>query len=201
MLRKATDPLTAYLRGQLLPQRPLYELYAPGSLGTGLQFIHVRLTFWGRRGVANRLTKLYQELLQRSCRRLDKQDLALLCSCVSEGVHRRPGNVDHRAHTSIDLALANDELELAFEDVVSFILAAVQVRRRPAFGQDLVLEDPHCLALVMMNLECQKLIQYPHGLSLTLGNVDRSLGHVLLLWLHAISSILAASSKENPSGS
>jgi hypothetical protein len=31
--------------------------------------------------------------------------------------------------------------------------------------------------------------------------VDRFLGHVLLLWLHAICSILAASSKENPSGS
>ena len=59
-LRKAPeeDPLTAYLRGQLLPRRALRELYAPGSLGTGLQFIHVRLTFWGRRGVANRLTKL-----------------------------------------------------------------------------------------------------------------------------------------------
>ena len=104
-LRKATDPLTAYLRGQLLPRRALYELYAPGSLGTGLQFIHVRLTFWGRRGVANRLTKLYQELLQRPCRCIDKQDLALLCSRVSEGVHRRPGNVDHRAGTGIDLAL------------------------------------------------------------------------------------------------
>src|SRR5215207_2462508 len=200
MLRKATDPLTAYLRGQLLPQRPLYELYAPGSLGTGLQFIHVRLTFWGRRGVANRLTKLYQELLQRSCRCIDKQDLALLCSCVSEGVHRRPGNVDHRAHTSIDLALANDELEVAFEDVVGFILAAVQVRRRPAFGRDLVLEDPHCLALVM-NLEGQKLVSKPHQLSLTLGNVDRFLGHVLLSWLHAISSFVRAPSKENPSGS
>jgi hypothetical protein len=57
-LRKAPDPLTAYLRAQLLPRRALRELYAPGSLGTGLQFIHVRLTFWGRRGVANRLTKL-----------------------------------------------------------------------------------------------------------------------------------------------
>src|SRR5829696_7633919 len=136
-----------------------------------LHFIHVRRTLWGRRGVANRLTGLFEELLQRSCRRLDKQDLAVLCSCVSEGVHRRPGNVDHRAGISIDLALAKDELEVAFEDVVGFILAAVQVRRRPAFGQDLVLEDPHCLALVM-NLEGQKLIQYPQGLSLTLGNVD-----------------------------
>jgi hypothetical protein len=97
---------------------------------------------WGRRGVANRLTGLFEKLLQRSCRRLDKQDLALLCSCVSEGVHRRPGNVDNRAHTTIDLALAKDELEVTFEDVVGFILAAVQVRRRPGLGQDLVLEDP-----------------------------------------------------------
>src|SRR5215218_10047110 len=200
-LRKATDPLTAYLSGQLLPPRPLYELYAPGSLGACLQFIHVRLTFWGRRGVANRLTKLYQELLQRPCRCIDKQDLALLCSCVSEGGHRRPGNVDHRAGTGIDLALANDELELAFEDVVGFILAAVQVRRWPAFGRDLVLEDPHALALVPINLEGQKLVSKPHQLSLTLGNVECSLGHVLLLWLHAISSILPASSKEGPSGS
>src|SRR5215207_11727702 len=201
MLRKATDPLTAYLRGQLLPQRPLYELYAPGSLGTGLQFIHVRRTLWGRRGVANRLTGLFEELLQRSCRCIDKQELALLCSCVSEGVHRRPGNVDHRAHTGIDLALANDELELAFEDVVGFILAAMQVRRWPAFGRDLVLEDPHRLALVPINLEGQKLVSKPHQLSLTLGNVDRSLGHVLLWWLHAICSFLRAPSKENPSGS
>src|SRR5215218_9240418 len=200
-LRKATDPLTAYLRGQLLPPRALYELYAPGSLGACQQFIHVRLTFWGRRGVANRLTKLYQELLQRPCRCIDKQELALLCSCVSEGVHRRPGNVDHRAGTSIDLAPAKVELEVAFQDVVGFILAAVQVRRRPGSGQDLVLEDTHCLALVIMNLEGQKLIQYPHGLSLTLGNVDRSLGHVLLLWLHAICSFVPASSKENPRGS
>jgi hypothetical protein len=55
-LRKAPeeDPLTAYLRGQLLPRRALRELYAPGSLGTGLQFIQVRRTYWGRRGVANR---------------------------------------------------------------------------------------------------------------------------------------------------
>jgi hypothetical protein len=81
---------------------------------------------------------------------------------------------------------------------VGFILGAVQVRRRPAFGQDLVLEDPHCLALVM-NLEGLKLIQYPQGLSLTLGNVDRSLGHVVLWWLHAICSFLRAPSKENPS--
>jgi hypothetical protein len=57
-LRKATDPLTAFLSGQLLPPRALRELYAPGSLGACQQFIHVRLTFWGRRGVANRLTKL-----------------------------------------------------------------------------------------------------------------------------------------------
>src|SRR5215217_2842092 len=198
-LRKAPDPLTAYLRAQLLPRRALRELYAPSSLGTGQQFIHVRRTLWGRRGVANRLTGLFEELLQRSCRRLDKQELALLCSCVSEGVHRCPGNVDHRAGTSIDLALANDELELAFEDVVGFILAAVQVRRWPAFGRDLVLEDPHRLALVPINLEGQKLVSKPHQLSLTLGNVDRFLGHVLLLWLHAISSILAASSKEGPS--
>ncbi len=42
------SPKTAYLRGQLLPRRALRELYAPGSLGTGLQLIHVRLTFWGR---------------------------------------------------------------------------------------------------------------------------------------------------------
>jgi hypothetical protein len=108
--------------------------------------------------------------------------------------------VDNRAGTSIDLALANDELEVAFEDVVGFILAAVQVRRWPAFGQDLVLEDPHCLALAM-NLEGQKLIQYPHQLSLTLGNVECSLGDVLLSWLHAICSFVPASSKENPSGS
>ena len=152
-LRKATDPLTAYLRCQLLARRPLYELYAPGSLGDCQQFIHVRLTFWGRRWVANRLTKLYQERLQRPCRCIHKQELALLCSCVSEGVHRRPGNVDHRAGTSIDLALAKDELELAFEDVVGFILAAVQVRRWPALGRDFVLEDPHRLALVPINLE------------------------------------------------
>src|SRR5215211_734634 len=200
-LRRATDPLTAYLRCQLLPRRALYELYAPGSLGACQQFIHVRLTFWGRRGVANRLTKLYQELLQRPFRCIDKQDLALLCSCVSEGVHRRPGNVDHRAHPSIDLALAKDELELAFEDVVGFILAAVQVRRWPASGRDIVLEDPHCLALVPINLEGQKLVSKPHQLSLTLGNVECSLGHVLILRLHAISSILAASSKEGPRGS
>ena len=58
-LRKAPeDPLTAYLSAQLLPRRALRELYAPRSLGACLQFIHVRLTFWGRRGVANRLTKL-----------------------------------------------------------------------------------------------------------------------------------------------
>ena len=167
-----------------------YELYGPGSLGTGLQPIHVRRTLWGRRWVANRLTGLFEELLQRSCRRLDKQELALLCSYVSEGVHRRPGNVDNRAHTSIDLALAKDELEVAFEDIVGFILAAVQVRRRPAFGRDLVLEDPHALALVPINLEGQKLIQYLQGLSLTWGNVDRSPLPCLLLWLHAISSLL-----------
>src|ERR687897_589194 len=169
---------------------------SPGTLGTGQQFIHVRLTFWGRRGVANRLTKLYQERLQRPCRCIDKQDLALLCSCVSEGVHRRPGNVDHRAGTSIDLALAKDELELAFEDVVGFILAAVQVRRRCPFGRDLVLEDPHALALVM-HFEGQKLIEYPQGLSLTLGNVDRSPFPCLLWWLHAISSLLVDPPRES----
>src|SRR5215208_606314 len=201
-LRNAPEsPKTAYLRGQLLPRRALPELYAPSSLGDCLQFIHVRLTFWGRRWVANRLTKLDQELLQRPCRCIDKEDLALLFSCVSEGVHHRPWNVDNRACISIDLALAKDELELAFEDVVGFILAAVQVRRWPAFGRDLVLEDPHALALVPINLEGQKLVSKPHQLSLTLGNVDRFLGHVLLLWLHAISSILAASSKEGPRGS
>src|SRR5215217_5501470 len=200
-LRKAPNPLTAYLSAQLLPRSALRELYAPSSLGACLQFIHVRLTFGGRRGVANRLTKLEQELLQRPCRCIDKQDLALLFSCVSEGVHRRPGNVDNRAGISIDLALAKDELELAFEDVVGIILGAVQVRRWPALGRDLVLEYPHALALVPINLEGQKLVSKPHQLSLTLGNVDRFLGPCLLLWLHAISSIVAASSKEGPSGS
>src|SRR5215217_6838217 len=122
--------------------------------------------------------------------------LVKACTIVS------PWNVDNRAGTGIDLALANDELELAFEDVVGFILAAVQVRRWPAFGRDLVLEDPHALALVAINLEGQKLVSKPHQLSLTLGNVDRFLGHVVLSsWLHAICSILAASSKEGPSGS
>src|SRR5215217_3100258 len=49
-LRKAPNPLTAYLSAQLLPLRALRELYAPGSLGACLQFIHVRLTFWGEEG-------------------------------------------------------------------------------------------------------------------------------------------------------
>src|SRR5215211_6561509 len=83
----------------------------------------------------------------------------------------------------------------------TFILGAVQVRRWPAFGRDLVLEDPYRLALVPINLEGQKLVSKPHQLSLTLGNVECSLGRVLLLWLHAISSFLRASSKEGPSGS
>src|SRR5215218_10655212 len=202
-LRKAPEnPLRACLRGHLLPRRALPELYAPRSLGDCLQFIQVQLTFWGRRWVANRLTKLDQELLQRPCRCIDKQELALLFSYVSEGVHHRPWNVDNRACISIDLALAKDELELAFEDVVGFILGAVQVRRCPALGRDLVLEDPHALALVPINLEGQKLVSKPHRLSLTLSNVDRFLGPCLLfLWLHAICSFLRASSKEGPSES
>src|SRR5215218_9577508 len=201
-LRNAPEnPLRACLRGHLLPRRALPELYAPRSLGDCLQFIQVQLTFWGRRWVANRLTKLDQELLQRPCRCIDKEDLALLFSCVSEGVHHRPWNVDNRACISIDLALAKDELELAFEDVVGFILAAVQVRRWPAFGRDLVLEDPHALALVPINLEGQKLVSKPHQLSLTLGNVECSLGDVLLSsCLHYICSFVRASSKERTLG-
>jgi hypothetical protein len=110
------------------------KLYAAGSLGTYLQFIHVRRqTLWGSR-VANRFTNLFQELLQRSCRSLDEEELAHLRSHVLIGVHRCPGNIDHGAGTSIDLALAEDELELAFEDVVGLILATVQMRRAPPSG-------------------------------------------------------------------
>src|SRR5215211_4045369 len=74
------------------------ELYAPGSLGTFLQFIHVRWqTLWGGQ-VANRFTNLFQELLQRSCRRLDEEEFAHLRSHVRVGVHRCPGNIDHRRY-------------------------------------------------------------------------------------------------------
>src|SRR5215211_5743696 len=69
------------------------ELYAPGSLGTCLQFIHVRWqTLWGGQ-VANRFTNLFQEPLQRSCRRLDEEEFAHLRSHVRVGVHRCPGNI------------------------------------------------------------------------------------------------------------
>ena len=49
-------------------------------------------------------------------------------------MHRCPGSVHNRADTGTDLALAEEELELAFEDVVGLILGAVQVRSRPASG-------------------------------------------------------------------
>jgi len=63
---------------------------------------------------------------------------------------------------------------------VGLILAAVQVRRRPAFGWNLKLGDAHRLAF-LMDLEGRKLVLDLQGLSCTLGNVDRSLAHGYLL--------------------
>ena len=169
-----TAPALKYSTSKALPGRSVTnlflgghnELYATGSLDTYLQFIHVRWqTLWGSR-VANRFTNLFQELLQRSCRRLDEEELAHLRSHVRIGVHRCPGNIDHRAGTSIDLALAEDELEVAFKDVVGLILGTVLMRRGATFGRSLYFEDPHRLAFVM-DFEGHKLAQDPEGLSLT----------------------------------
>src|SRR5215210_305006 len=132
---------------------------------------HVRLAL-GRRGPLRRRLARFEEELLEAPRREDPQKPAGRGSYVLERVQGATGHVDSRARAPRDGVLAHQELELPLHHVEGFVLAVLDVGRRPTAGRDGALKERESPSGVLASqLQRDQVAYHPHRLAFARGGV------------------------------